>query len=247
MTRKKDIAGIKFGRWTPLEVAKPTGVFKSSKWKCQCDCGSFADVLQTSLIQGKSKSCGCLRKEVNSALHKTHGMSTSIEYRHYAGMLTRCFNKNSDDYPSYGAVGITVCQEFVDDFLVFYSEMGPKPKGAGRRSVGRIDNTLGYVLGNIRWETDDQQARNHSLQSNNKTGHTGVTIRTTESDGTRVIARYNSLEGRRISKSFSVRSFGLDVAIELAAVWRKEMIEKLNAAGADYAESHGADKVFYVK
>lgn len=247
MTRKLDITGLKFGRWTALEFAVPTGVFKNSTWKCQCDCGEIVDVLQTSLIQGKSKSCGCLRKEINSKIHKTHGMSTSIEYRHYAGMMSRCFNKNSDDYPSYGAVGITVCREFVDDFLVFYNEIGPKPIGAGRRSVGRIDNTLGYILGNVRWENDDQQARNHSLQSNNKTGHAGVTLRATESDGIRVIARYSSLEGNRVSKSFSVRIFGMDTAVSLAAQWRKDMIEKLNEAGADYAESHGADKVFYVQ
>jgi hypothetical protein len=173
-------------------------------------------------------------------------MSTSVEYRHYAGMLNRCFNKNSDDYPSYGAAGITVCKEFVDNFMVFYDEMGPKPEADCRWSVGRINNSLGYILGNVRWETDDQQARNHSLQRNNTTGHTGVTLRTTESDGTRVIARYNSLEGRRVSKSFSVRSLGIDVALKLAVQWRKEMIEKLNDAGADYAESHGAEKVLYV-
>ena len=49
-----------FGRWTVVS-------FSSSKWKCECTCGTVRDVDTNSLTSGKSKSCGCLAKEINSS------------------------------------------------------------------------------------------------------------------------------------------------------------------------------------
>lgn len=58
-SRKKDLAGQQFGRWTALRCA---GV-GSSKWVCQCQCGNQSMVLTESLIKGTSKSCGCYKKD----------------------------------------------------------------------------------------------------------------------------------------------------------------------------------------
>lgn len=230
-----DLTGRSFGRLTVVAMKRNNrGVVA---WDCICACGNTKNIIPSSLVQGKSKSCGCLKKEVTSDRFTTHGMSSSIEYRHYANMLSRCTNENHPDYEHYSSRGIKVCQEFIDDFLVFLKEIGLKPKG--KWSVGRIDNKLGYQLGNIRWETDKQQARNHSLQSNNKTGVVGVLLRTTEQDGSRFIARYNDENGKRQSKSFSILKHGYDEALSLAKEWRENAMKDLQTKGVYYGEHHG--------
>lgn len=42
----------KVGRWTLLTQ---TG----SRWNCLCECGTQRQVLERSLIEGVSRSCGC--------------------------------------------------------------------------------------------------------------------------------------------------------------------------------------------
>lgn len=230
-----DLSGKVFSRWTVVDMAR------NSKgkivWNCECSCGTKNVVLPSSLVSGKSKSCGCLKKEVTSMHFTTHGMSTSIEYRHYANMLSRCTNKNHPDYEHYTSRGIGVCQEFIDDFLNFYNEIGNKPDG--KWSVGRIDNTKSYERGNIRWETDHQQARNHSLQSNNKTGIVGVLLRDVPGQGYRAIARYNDENGKRVSKSFSVAKYGVEQALQLSKEWRELKLKLMLPLGVIYGEFHG--------
>lgn len=53
----RDITNQKFGRWTAKEYA---GNFK---WRYVCDCGTERDVETGKLIEGESKSCGCLQKD----------------------------------------------------------------------------------------------------------------------------------------------------------------------------------------
>jgi hypothetical protein len=56
--------GERFGRWTVVrfhEVRK-----QKSRWWCVCDCGTEKDVDRNNLTQGISKSCGCLRAEIQA-------------------------------------------------------------------------------------------------------------------------------------------------------------------------------------
>lgn len=70
------LTGKKFGRWTVLSLfeRKNGNIY----WKCQCDCGLQKNIAAYSLINGNSKSCGCLLKEINSlpvgvaAMHAVH-------------------------------------------------------------------------------------------------------------------------------------------------------------------------------
>lgn len=63
-----DISGQKFGKLTVIErgedYVRSDGA-REVRWKCKCDCGNpdFVLVRGTLLRNGKTKSCGCLRKE----------------------------------------------------------------------------------------------------------------------------------------------------------------------------------------
>jgi len=56
-----DITGKRFGR---LIAVKPvTGVGKTV-WLCKCDCGNEKEILVSYLTSGDTKSCGCLKEEL---------------------------------------------------------------------------------------------------------------------------------------------------------------------------------------
>ena len=65
-----DITGQRFGRLTVIdrnyEVEKLHN--NNTYWNCKCDCGKIICVVKSSLTQGQTKSCGCLRRE-NYAQH----------------------------------------------------------------------------------------------------------------------------------------------------------------------------------
>jgi very-short-patch-repair endonuclease len=62
-----DLTGKQFGEWT---VQYYTG---DKRWHCKCSCNTERDVLGSLLRSGKSKSCGCKKKEFNDLTGKQFG------------------------------------------------------------------------------------------------------------------------------------------------------------------------------
>jgi len=66
------LMGQKFGK---LIVLKEEVIFKSGKNRifatCECDCGGKKICDRTSLLNGRTISCGCVRKETTIAFNKT--------------------------------------------------------------------------------------------------------------------------------------------------------------------------------
>lgn len=74
-SRAKNLNGQKFGRLTVLERAANKG--RLVCWKCKCSCGNETIVSAKQLLSGKTRSCGCLRKEKTI---ENHGIR---DLRHY--------------------------------------------------------------------------------------------------------------------------------------------------------------------
>lgn len=75
-----NLIGRRFGRLTVVAQA-PT--LKYSRWRCVCDCGATKVVNSNSLNYGDVRSCGCLRREQQSAnLRRLHAL-------HLAGRQSR--------------------------------------------------------------------------------------------------------------------------------------------------------------
>lgn len=170
---KKDITGRRFGRLIAVE-ATDRRYRGSIVWSCLCDCGTVVSVNGCNLRSGASLSCGCLQKELAAKLGAkllfVHGMCQSREHNTWASMIQRCTNKNATSYANYGGRGINVCERWLK-FPEFYADMGDRPAGM---SIDRIDNDLGYFLGNCKWSGRSEQERNKRVSKNNKTGTTGV-------------------------------------------------------------------------
>jgi len=74
-------------------------------------------------------------------------------------MKSRCYVKSNQDYHSYGAKGVRICDRWMD-FWNFVSDMGPKP--SPNHSIDRIDSSGDYKPSNCRWATSSQQSFNTS-------------------------------------------------------------------------------------
>lgn len=81
----------------------------------------------------------------------------SKEYKSWCCMKDRCFNPKHDNYKYYGAMGITICQEWMD-FQKFLADMGRAPSPS--HSLDRIDPNGNYEPSNCRWATRVEQGRN---------------------------------------------------------------------------------------
>ena len=104
---------------------------------------------------GNTKSCGCQRRNK----FRTHGKSNTRLYEIWTDMKQRCLNSNQKTYKYYGGRGITICQEWINDFMSFYDwslENGYQDK----LTIDRIDVNGGYEPNNCRWVTMETQLRN---------------------------------------------------------------------------------------
>lgn len=82
-------------------------------------------------------------------------------YETWKTMKARCFSSTKHDYVKYyQSKGIGICEQWVDSFLIFYSDMGDKPSPS--HSIDRMDGDKGYCPHNCRWATKREQTLNRS-------------------------------------------------------------------------------------
>lgn len=146
-----DITGQKFGKLTVLEY-EGRNDNRVQFWLCKCDCGNESIVRSSNLKSGNSKSCGC---SINDSRHKTnkantkHGKCNTRLYSIWSGMKSRCNYEKNDSFNDYGKRGISVCDEWEDDFQTFY-DWAMRNGYSDDLSIDRIDNDGNYEPSNCR-------------------------------------------------------------------------------------------------
>ena len=79
------------------------------------DCGDNIEIRRSDLK--KKDHIICI--ECKYKRSQTHGLSGTKLYRRWTSIKQRCYNPNRKDYKWYGAIGVTVCDEWLNSFEAF--------------------------------------------------------------------------------------------------------------------------------
>lgn len=158
----KSVIGKVFGHLTIISLSE-TKIYHKTAYNCVCVCGNTKVLPWNDLSRGKIKSCGCL--QYGRSIKHGHALKSnkSKEYTIWLGIRDRCYRINNPAYPNYGGRGITVCDEWRNDFNKFFSDMGFCPEG---HSLDRKNNDAGYSKENCRWATRLEQNNNTRANRN---------------------------------------------------------------------------------
>lgn len=153
-----NIIGKRFGRLTVLEHSHDAGYTKY--FLCKCDCGKLTTVAKGSLTTGKQVSCGCLRNEHIASINRLPDGYIRLG-KIFRSMKRRCYDPKSNRYMRYGARGITICDEWLNNINAFRS-WAIKNGYRDDLSIDRINNDAGYSPENCRWIKKSDQLSNYS-------------------------------------------------------------------------------------
>jgi len=166
--------GDRYNRLTIIDEVAGVGKSKRRRFLCGCSCGNKKEINLDLLMNGTTKSCGCLNDELKRARSK-HGLSSHKTYFKLKNMRQRCNDKRDKGYKNYGGRGITVCEEWSGDVGLenFYNWAISNGYEEGL-TIDRIDNDKGYCPANCRWVDMSFQGANKRIASVNTSGFIGV-------------------------------------------------------------------------
>jgi hypothetical protein len=175
-----DLAGKRFVRLVCIrDIGRDKG--GGVLWECQCDCGNKKNVRSGKLVNGHTRSCGCLQKDITREAHTTHslcrenGKRTKL-YHVWDAMKQRCQNPRFTFYKDYGGRGIEVCGEW-DSYIPFHNWATANGYQEGL-TIERKDVNGNYEPDNCRWIPRPEQSRNR--RNSHYITHKGISKTLTE-------------------------------------------------------------------
>lgn len=225
---------------------------KIAVYECQClICNQNFISSSTNFVSDRyitgCQSCASKNRGLLSRNHDSP--SANKAYKSWAKIKERCYSVNCPNYCDYGAKGISMQEDYINNFSEFYKEVGDPPEINKKWSIDRIDPNKGYIEGNMRWANVNQQARNKLKSKANTSGVTGVQwyyqeYNTKYSKGYTLyaVATWSEITDgvkKTRNKKFSVTQYGLLPAFAEAVKFRINKIKELNQLGYGYTEYHG--------
>ena len=153
--------GQKYGLLTVIKRVEnyvtPKGV-KHSKYLCRCECGTEVEAIGSCLAHKRKESCGCLQKKRAYEVNLKHGMAGTRLYNIWDKMKSRCYKESNNRYNRYGGRGITVCNEWKNDFQAFY-DWAIANGYNDELTIDRIDVNGNYEPSNCQWLTTSENTK----------------------------------------------------------------------------------------
>lgn len=177
-----NLIGKEFERLKVIERAENT-ISGKARWRCECKCGGKTVVIGSDLRSGHVKSCGCLWEESAKNAVTKHGDAETKLYAIYKSIIYRTSNTTNNRAADYVGRGITVCDEWKNDYAAFKEWALASGYKAGL-TIDRKNNDEGYSPENCRWADAIVQANNkrnnHLLTYNSETKTLAEWARETE-------------------------------------------------------------------
>lgn len=144
---KIDETGNRYGRLKVLEY-RGRGTYRRAQWVCVCTCGNTANVYGHNLRKGRTKSCGCLNKEM--VWHRLPRGEGAFNY------LCDRLKRNAQERGYEFALNKDQVRAIVTQNC-HYCGSPPTQVTKYKRCNGsftyngidRVDNSLSYVEGNV--------------------------------------------------------------------------------------------------
>jgi len=192
--RRINMKGQKFNRLTVVKFSHVQN--GNAHWVCSCECGNKTTVSRSSLKRETIKSCGCLRKEIGRKKFlknpNNHGLRCHPLYDVWDAMKQRCTNPNSLSFRYYGARGISVCDEWINDPVAFIDWAKRNGYKMGLE-IDRRNNDGNYCPENCRFVTRKENMNNK--RGNKIIFFNGMEL-TLSQWADKIGITYNSLTGR---------------------------------------------------
>lgn len=203
---KKDISGQHFGEWLAVEYVG------GKYWKCQCSCGNESEVDGSKLRLGLStrcRSCSSKKYDANDYGSRLHSI--------WANMKRRCLTPSTPAYQWYGAKGITICEQWVNDFIAF-KLWALSNNYSPSMTIDRKDKLQGYNPDNCQWITlEENSAKSQAEREKSPLNTTGehhiswnsykskyeVTVNHT------YVGNYNTIEAAVIERDWFINNHNL--------------------------------------
>lgn len=169
----EDITGAKYNFLTPI---KPLYKYQREwVWLCKCDCGKDTNVRISKLKNNTTKSCGCLKsKNINNKVGSNH--AGWMGYKD----LSKSFYGRMKQTAEQRGIEFNVSIEYLHDLFVkqegrcdysgeeiFLPVNVRQLRGENNENIAsldRIDNSLGYIEGNLHWVCKRINYMKHTMQ-----------------------------------------------------------------------------------
>ena len=157
-TRKKntniDLTGLRIGKLVVLGLPVEGG--PKAYWKCKCDCGTIKNIRSGQLRDRSTKSCGCLRGETQGRNSNNPRWKGYEEISgEYLSSIRKGARKRNLPFEVTGEYlwGIFLSQNRKCALSGRHIQFEPHCTKTNQRtaSLDRIDNTVGYIKGNVQW------------------------------------------------------------------------------------------------